>query len=448
MLDSIKVAIPLSKSQHARLISKTNDEDAWQWCQFNPTLGELRFVRQKNLIETDGESFHRQLRFDFDATWTPRSRLILEFSIPKFWYGHNIHLLYDWIAALRLLKSMLEKQFKLTRMKLIPVEDWDLLRADFCYAWRFPSQKLAQAYLDSLKAITFPWKEPVIRSTSISFPGSSYTVKIYLKRPEFFTHDRKELLKSNASLEWITHLENLADAVLRFEVSARKRWLKRNNIQTVGDISHNDAHIVFDRLNPNQTLQDAYVGFLGVMQSLGDQGVEILDGDFSSIDSGQSFMPEAEIFQAYSEDGELAKYEIKNPVGFKIFKHGTALEIVIKMLKKFVGEGTMLSDHQVQEKLLDVYTSQKAARLTAFWVYIQRFGLDKAKETFGKNSYYSARSDLKKAGIDLIERPDNIIFLDDEFLGRFKLKAPSIDVTNAHDDFRDSGNILNLPKRA
>ena len=448
MLDSIKVAIPLSKSQHARLISKTHDEDAWQWCQFNPTLGELRFVRHKNLIETDGESFHRQLRFDFDTTWTPKSRLILEFSVPKFWYGHNIHLLYGWIDALKQLKKLIEEQFKLTRMKLPQVEDWHILRADFCYAWRFPTQEKAQAYFDSLRAMTFPYKQPVIRPTSIGFPGETYTVKVYLKRPEFFTHDRKELLKSNASLEWINHLELLSTGVLRFEISARKRWLNRNGIYQVSDILHKDAHLVFDRLQAGQTLEDAYIGFMGVMQSMGVQGRQILDGDFSSVDSGKSFTPEARTYRFRGADGDVVQHYIENPVGFRLYKHGAILEIIIKMLKKFVGGGAMLSDHQVQAKLMDAYTSQKAARLTAFWVYVQRFGLDKTKETFGKNSYYSARSDLKKAGVDLLERPDNVVFLDDEFLSRFRLKAPSSDVTNSVDDFRDSGNVLNLPKRA
>ena len=116
----------------------------------------------------------------------------------------------------------------------------------------------------------------------------------------------------------------------------------------------------------------------------------------------------------------------------------------------------MHSDNEVLQILTQFYkpdkekgvTNNKAANLTGFWVYCQRFGLESAKEAYGKDAYYKNRRDLKNAGIDLIERPENVVFIDDDFWRKYRMYAPSEYVTNTHDDHRDGTNILNLPRQA
>lgn len=51
---------------------------------------------------------------------------------------------------------------------------------------------------------------------------------------------------------------------------------------------------------------------------------------------------------------------------------------------------------------------------------------------------------MKAAGVSLIE-PVNAASTDDHFVRRFRLEIPSPYTTNNVDDFRDSGNILNMP---
>ena len=238
MIDTIKVLIPLNPKQHDRIKEVARESDRWTWVLHNQASGELLFRKISGLFKTDSHSYHREIRWDIDESYEfGRCHLTVELSLPKFWYGHNINLLYGWLPSLELLRSHLNKQLRLkTRLALPDIDAWELRRVDICYAWRFPEQNLAQLFLDSLKALHFPNKKPIIYPESILFKGNTYSVKFYLKLPEFKTHDLKELLKQKASFEWIEHLESIATGVLRMEVTLRHRYLKRNGINTIKEL--------------------------------------------------------------------------------------------------------------------------------------------------------------------------------------------------------------------
>jgi hypothetical protein len=455
MLDTIKVAIPLTKGQHKRIYASVMRQNSWQLARFNPAEGEISLRRVLGLAETDQYSFHRGIMFDIQFRWNPGTRLFLEFSIPKFWIGHNIHLLYNWFDALVHLKSLLEKQFDLTRMKLPTAGTWELMRIDPCYAWRFPSQEHAQAYLDNLKALKFPYKHPVIRKTSIFFgtPHSTYSVKVYLKESEFEVHDMKELKKEKADVGYIDYLHGLSAGVLRFEVTCRKQYLERRGLKTVGHLIENKAHVIWDDMCSGLSEMEKGAFILSLVSHLrlktnenGERLWDDITNHISTFESGTHLTLPAGIHKISGSGGEI-RLDHKGG-GFRIYQHGQPLSIIGEMLKKFVGEGEMHSDNQVRQILMSIYKPNKAGRLTGFWVYCQRFGLDSAKETFGRESFYQARTDLKAAGIDLIERPENVTFIDDKFWRKYRMDAPSEHAVNLHDDFRDSTNVLNLPKQA
>jgi Phage replication protein CRI len=455
MLDTIKVAIPLTKGQHKRLIDIEMSRDQSRSAWFNPVEGTIELKRVSGLAEMDQHSYHRELMWDIRHNWEQGTRLYLEFSVPKFWYGHNIHLLYNWFGALAHLKKLLEEQFNLTRMKLPPVELWEVLRFDACYAWRFPTQRHAESFLDSLKHLKFPYKEPVIRKTSIFFPGKTYSVKAYLKNPEFVLHDMKALIKQGASLEWINHLEKLSEGVLRFEVTCRHLYLQRRALPTVGHFLEDKAHVIWDKACSELSNEEKGKCTLALVVYMNGQepgsGTQLWKAlkskSLGSFKSGTHFSMPAAIMTLMGESGQTFQY--RHPGGgFRFYGSGQPLAIVQEKLKQFVGEGEMHSDSQVHEALSQIYKSNKAGHLTAFWVYCQRFGIEKAKETFGRNPFYEQRADLKKAGIDLIERPDNVVFLDDEFFHKFNMKAPNEFRVNDYDDFREGTNILNFPKQA
>lgn len=444
MIDTIKLGIPLTQKQHTLIRAVADANDCWQWILHNPSTGELLFRRTKGLASVDGQSFHRQLRWDIPTDYGSDCKLFIEFSIPKYWYGQNIRLLYDFVKALKQLKSTLDQQFKLRGKNRLPeIETWHISRVDVCYAWKFPSQLLAQRYLDSLKHLHFPRKRPVIYPTAILFAGSTYSLKFYLKLPEFKSHDRKELLKSNASLEWINYCESIADGVLRFEATLRQKYLKRQNIHTISDLI---APIrLFEWINGSipQTKEEEMIAIFAVSnfylhQNQNDSKTEHLLHDGLTMTA-----PAVDI----ELNGQFLRYD----GGSAIYRERDRTTSVLQyFITKFVGENTgMQRVDEIQTKLSEAYKPVKAARLMSFWLYVQRFGSDRAREDFGRDSYYYSRRELKKAGISLIEPPSgkNITILDRDFMQNFRLEVPSIHVTNKVDDFRDSENVLNfVPK--
>jgi Phage replication protein CRI len=448
MLDTIKVGILLTQNQHRKILAVANDQDRWQWVQFNPLLGELRCIRSTGLVKTDSHSHHRELRWDIDAAWSAECRLWIEFSIPKFWYGHNIHLLHYPIAALATLKKLLEQFFRLTGKARLPDPgNWILYRADLCYAWRFPNQTTAQEYLDSLKHLHYPRKHPTIHPTSIVFVGATYSVKFYLKLPEFRVHDLKELRKAKASIEWMTHLEDLANAVLRFEVTLRRQWLKKHDLVTVEDLLATENFMIWDS---SLTETDGFIPELSGLLCLNllaakcrDSGVELslTDGQYVFAPSGTVTVEASDLVP------EQVNY-IHPGGGFTVKAESKIESLLQEFLDKFLGkEVKMLEANQVEAKLLEVYKPVKAARLVSLWLYVQRFGTERAKQTFGENSYYRSKREFKQAGISLIEANQVVTKVDSEFLRNFSLAVPSPHVVNLHDDFRDKANVLNfVPK--
>lgn len=471
MLDTIKLGVPLTLTQHEKIKCLANENGDLQWVLFNPINGDLLFRRMKGKMTTDGESYHRELRWDIPHDYIENEcRLALEFSVPKYWYGHNIHLLYDFVTPLDHLRDVLNKQFGLKgRGKLADTAYWQVSRADVCYAWRFPSQRLAQQFLDSLKRLHFPRKKPITYDDSIYFVGKTYSVKIYLKLPEFKVHDRKELLKRNASLEWVNHCEALANGVVRFEASLRRQYLKRQGIETASDLARplhsiqwlkgTEPETEFAKLfavslasalhRHPETLQANYMDWLDDFQAIVDDLalnpdrqpdiVEVPGLDFNWFDSDDAKGVKSWLGVDAIEPGSFTFQKRDNPTAIAQF-----------LLTKFVGENAgMQRADEVESKLLETYKPVKAARLVSFWLYVQKFGSAKAKEIFGDRSYYYTKSELKKAGISLVEPPsgNNVTVLDRDFIQQFRMEIPSQFVTNRVDDFRDSGNVLNfVPK--
>jgi hypothetical protein len=473
MLDTLKLGVPLTRTQHEKIKCLAEENDCWQWVLLNPSSGELQFRRTRGISATDGESFHRELRWDIPFDYKKdECRLTLEFSVPKYWYGHNIHLLYDFITPLKHLRDRLNQQFGFKgRGKLIDVGDWHVMRADVCYAWRFPSQKLAKQFLDSLKRLHFPRKKPIIYDDSILFAGKTYSFKVYLKLPEFKAHDRKDLLKQNASLEWVNHCEALADGIVRVEATLRRQYLKLQGINTVNDLAR-PVHYVewiegtppetemgreyaialasWLHFNPDPSGESFFSWLAGEASPLNEQAVKTLYSGLTLPVKGfklsDSALPSQSVKTAKTS---LGVDEVTDGViAFKNRDNPTA--IIQFLLTKFVGENAgMQRADQVESKLLETYKPVKAARLVSFWLYVQKFGSAKAREIFGKNSYYTSKAEMKKAGVTLIEPPsgNNVTVLDKDFMGQFVMKIPSEFVTNRVDDFRTEGNVLNFVPR-
>lgn len=437
MIDTIKLGIPLKPSQYKRIKKRVAKDDRYQWVLYNEAKGEMHFRKVSGDAPMDKQSYHRQLRWNVPPSYEPDCCLTIEFSVPKLWYGHNIDLLYGYMPALEYLKGVLETQFSFKRLKLTEVKNWIIFRLDVCYAWLFPSQALAHRYLNSLKRLNFPRKSPVIYPTAIVFVGKTYSIKFYEKSPEFRSHDRKELLKGKASLEWVNHLEEKAEGNLRCEATLRTKFLRRHGIKTIGDL--NSPVIRADWHDKTEHPHMPRCSVWSYILDLEEEGIEVIDG-------GVYTLPPVQIGY-YELDDSLAAYP--HPGGnFTLIKRHQTVLILQYLLEKFIGANSgMQRVDEVEAKLMEAYKPVKAARLVGMWLYVQKFGTTKTRDIYGHNSYYVAKREMKAAGVSLIEPPIDVRSVDRRFLEKFRLELPSDYVSNKHDNFRESENVLNyVPK--
>lgn len=453
MIDTLKLGIPLTQSQHSKLQQLLIKDENWQWVKFQPSTGELKLIRCRGLAHLDQHSFSRDIRWDVSSVYRPNETfLTLELSVPKFWYGHNIHLLYGFVDALNYLKIILNQEL---HCRFADVMTWQVWRVDCCYSWRCPSQLIAQQMLDSLKRLHFPRKKPIIYPESILFAGGTYSVKFYLKLPEFLQHDRKVLLKDKASLEWINHLEDLAEGVLRYEATLRRKYLKRKKIETVGDLTKGSTKFEWSQefydLNEGLTKENE-VGFLSIATlAVTDYVVgDKLKADPTLADKmlklGHYPLKDGEVFYAPPHVSSIFgdRQFLYGGGGFTVRIIDNPTNLLQYFLTKFLGDNRKMQEaEQVEVKLLQKYKRSKAARLMSIWLYVQKFGRAKAKDIFGDNPYYVAQRDIKAAGCSFVE-PPKVTSVDDEFLKSFDFSVPSPYVTNTVDDFRDSSNLINL----
>lgn len=412
----------------------------------NPKTGDMVLRHYSGSLPPNFDSHHREIKFSVPPRWdSDKTFLTAELSLPKLWYGHNVSLLYNWRNALESLRSLFNQAFQLhTKSVLTSVNEWVLTRVDFCYNWKFPTQDTAQSFLDSLKGLKYPRKSSTIRPTSISFVGETYSFKFYLKHPEFRAHDLKKMAKMGASLEWIEHIEKQALGVLRAEATCRAKYLRRLEIVTVDDLlkihrtfeikgiepvseAHQTAAILFASNHRLPKNKDGFVNFQGETP-LENGVVTVVDQDWAL---------ETDTVCFFGEPFTLICKSVERPT-----------RILQNLLSNFVGDDpAMRRVDKVQIVLEEHYKSQKAARLTAFWLYCRHFGSEKAKEKYGRDSFYAGKRDLKNAGVSLIDEvTSKVIELDQSFIDNFRLVIPSEYTTNKFDDFRDGQNLLNLPQ--
>lgn len=454
MIDTIKFGIRVSKHQHSKIQKFLSEDDAYQWVKYQPSTKTIALVRCKGLLDTDCHSYHREIKYDLPNTYEyEKTYLVAEFSIPKFWIGHNIHLVYDYLPALQYFKKLLEQQL---HCKFEDVLQWQIFRLDVCYAWKCPSQNIAQQVLNSLKGFKYPWKKnPIIYTDSILFPGTTYSFKFYLKLPEFEKHDEKAMAKSGFSYEWINHLKKRASGVLRCEATLRRKWLKRNQIETINDLLEDSVNFEFTEeykeLNSDLIAEDsnqyrwsAFVIADYYFKKFGftvDELIKMIkDGESIPLHDGYVLEAPACILNI---DGEEYKH---NGGGFSVSFINKPFEFLENCLDKFLGENRNMQEHnEVKSKLLEHYKAVKAARLHSVWLYVEKYGMQDAKNLFGKNSFNRAKRELKAAGCSFVE-PPKVIKANDKFIKNFQLHVPSIYVVNDEDDFRDSENLINLIK--
>lgn len=166
------------------------------------------------------------------------------FSIPKYLFGTNIFQFVPYFdqsseSCFKYFKEFINDFITGFFPEKIDLSDIELNRIDFCYNQFFHSKNDALRYLDSQKELLVKYarsSKNKFRSydTSLMYTTARYSFKIYHKGEEFKKHDRGELIKRNPKAYNITELSEMADRILRYEITFRKSMLnylfKENNL--------------------------------------------------------------------------------------------------------------------------------------------------------------------------------------------------------------------------
>jgi hypothetical protein len=214
MIDTIKLKIPIT---HV-------DFDDMSLHQVVTTKHDFKgkvVCKQCNLTFVYHNSFTIHLFMVYNEK-LPRHDLYAEFSIPKLVYGQNVYLYYpdNLMALLNEIRLEMGDWF---HVKYVPVNDWVLQRLDLCYAWKLPTQELAQSLLNSLRGYSYPRKMTANYDTSIVYRGKAYSGIFYLKSPEYVDKGFRDLREYNR--EYADAMKIESEGVLRFEMQLRKAKL-------------------------------------------------------------------------------------------------------------------------------------------------------------------------------------------------------------------------------
>lgn len=213
MIDTIKFKI------------KVSDEFVLRFVQ--SAISRVTYDHQQNMmlfsLHTTSKNFSS---YEYNVNLTVvefTNTLYVEYSIPKYVLGHNVHTVSLDLAidSFYDLRSNIIKEFA----DVPDVSEWVVFRLDLCYAWKYYSDELAKQFLQALSYRKYKKYTPYKYETSFMLKGATLTHKFYLKKPEFFVHDYKIIKKSDE--EKGDGLLNYADGVLRYEITLRKKALER-----------------------------------------------------------------------------------------------------------------------------------------------------------------------------------------------------------------------------
>lgn len=192
--------------------------------------------------------------------------LVIECSLPKAFNGQNT---YGVIDNLQEASERLRQQLQLLLgAPLPPVDNWIVQRVDWAENFQLPYEAV-QEFFEGIYHVAFPRRKVHKYSKEAIFaPGTTTTIKMYHKGPEFEKNDRKRLFHvvrnlyhqnrpADAAPDWamrqasrkITALQRLANNRLRVEVEihAEKLDYDFGHKPKVKEVTTDYLHAVFDK---------------------------------------------------------------------------------------------------------------------------------------------------------------------------------------------------------
>lgn len=197
-------------------------------------------------------------------------RIFIELSLPKFFNGQNVDLLYNYRCGIIDFITYIYQFFRVSPPDEQKIRDIEVSRIDFCYYYKFQSQIHALDFIRSFKYWSQHKRKRVhYYDTSVMFVGASYTLKFYMKYDEFQKHDKKEIIKNIASLmdlkddelksddikkdlkeytDMISYCDAFSTGMVRSEFTVRKKKLNYDGIYTIGNLFDLDLIVYYESL--------------------------------------------------------------------------------------------------------------------------------------------------------------------------------------------------------
>lgn len=148
----------------------------------------------------------------------------IEFSLPKFYFGTNIFMIYPSQVVNILLEvhQLLESFLK---QPVAGPQVWIVQRVDYCYVWKFENYLYANWVLYSLSKYNYPRLNTVLYPTTLDHKGSTQKYEFYLKHDEFKAKEYSKL-KKDGHVELANYLLEQSMNTLRYEIVQKKPKLK------------------------------------------------------------------------------------------------------------------------------------------------------------------------------------------------------------------------------
>jgi len=233
------------KKDVIKYAASSRDRDDVKTYQYYADTDKVRYLRVRNSIYVP--SSHYSIAFSED--WE-RDFLEINLSVPKYYFGTNVFQFVDnkeelpyhvWTKFERFLVEFFKSLFP----ALPDFTDVEVNRMDMCFNQIFLSKDDALKYLSNQKQVNVVNARSDTNrfnnygSTTIQYITANYTFKIYHKGTEFRRNDLRELVKQNPKNYDLKELNDIAERMLRYEITFRKGGLNyvfrqhvRNDVNT------------------------------------------------------------------------------------------------------------------------------------------------------------------------------------------------------------------------
>lgn len=333
---------------------------------------------------TSGElegSFDYRIRIKVDNTeWikvdtlTPQRvetywHLVVECSIHKLLMNHNC---YGGPCEIKKSIAYLVRFLEQVMQVSLPnYEDWEIKRVDVAKIYYFHDKSICKRIMSNLRNCYYTRRKPHIYDTTVFFPGSTTSVKIYWKGPEYEKHDYKRLKKY----------------ILR-EVD--KSWNKQ------------DCDLIQHKL----AIQLQY------FDNVKEKAYRIIRYECE--------IKARKLKEAFEHERVLVKY-LSDEVLHNIADHE-----LLKIMKEDDRMDIVRRSDLVLERLHSVYGENLANALYSTWTKLVQFGEERTKETLSRRTFYRHKKLLVEAGVSwmctlvnlkqLSIVPDDFSFTSDKYV--------------------------------